>query len=200
LQRIAAQTGSGSVAVAQPLQSGAVQGAAARHHAAPAYAAQAGVSGAPAAMSQRPAVSANSLAASSPAVARPVTTGGSKREQVSCEGRTESGNPLPSGECGIIYADYSRTLHFEYDDYHDTFMSEGGSRASAENSLRVAMRKKAEEMCRQEGYSYLYHPANYRLREIEATVKECKDYKRAGTTFYLCRGSSEFTCARREEK
>jgi putative NIF3 family GTP cyclohydrolase 1 type 2 len=200
LQRIAAQTGSGSVAVAQPLQSGAVQGAAARHHAAPAYAAQAGGGGAPAATSQRPAVSANSLAASSPAVARPVTTGGSKREQVSCEGRTESGNPLPSGECGIIYADYSRTLHFEYDDYHDTFMSEGGSRASAENSLRVAMRKKAEEMCRQEGYSYLYHPANYRLREIEATVKECKDYKRAGTTFYLCRGSSEFTCARREEK
>lgn len=201
LLRIAAQTGSGSVAVAQPAHSGSAQGAAARHQVAPAYAAQAGVTGAPAATSHRPSVSADSLAASSPAVAaRSVTTGDSRKEQVPCEGRTESGNPLPSGECGIIYADYSRTLHFEYDDYRDVFMSEGGSRASAENSLRVAMRKRADEMCKQEGYTYLYHPSNYRLREIEATVKECKDYKRAGTTFYLCRGSSEFTCARREEK
>jgi hypothetical protein len=133
-------------------------------------------------------------------VARSVTAGGSRKEEAPCEGRTESGNPLPSGECGIIYADYSRTLQFEYDDYRDAFMSEGGSRASAEDSLRRAMRKKAEEMCKQEGYTYLYHPSNYRLREIETTVKECKDYKRAGTTFYLCRGSSEFTCARREGK
>lgn len=125
------------------------------------------------------------------------------KEKGPCIGRTESNNPLPSGKCGLVYADYSRTLHFEYEDYEKeggAFMNEGGSREGAERSLRNVMQNRARKMCKQEGYSEVFLPNDYSQRGIESTVKDCKDYKRMGTTFYLCRGSSEFTCARREDR
>lgn len=74
-------------------------------------------------------------------------------------------------------------------------MSESGSRDGAIRELERVIGRKAKKQCESEGYSDYIHP-DYQDRKVELKVKDCKDYKRMGTTFYLCEGSGEFACVR----